>query len=291
MYVEAPKKTKGHRAHAIAGCHSLLHCGPRKKRDAAMTGPKSPHRSAYGWEMAFSWCPPEDSPLLGRPLERDESPPPPIETGQRVVTRRYDRLAWLYDIYNAPMEWAGIRRRRRRLLALARNRVLEVGVGTGKNLVHYPPGVDVTGIDVSGGMLNRARRLAERKRLDVTLVQADVMSLPYPNDTFDTTVATCVFCSVADPIAGLRELGRVTKPGGQILLLEHVRPRTRLLGVLADVATVLTRRLFGFKANRRTEENVGLAGLAIVDVRRDGIWREMVVRPGGGTHGSGADGR
>jgi ubiquinone/menaquinone biosynthesis C-methylase UbiE len=88
-----------------------------------------------------------------------------------------------------------------------------------------------------------------------------------------------VFCSVADPIAGLAELGRVTKPDGQILLLEHVRPRTRFLGWLADVATAVTRRLFGFRANRRTEDNVAAVGLDIVEVRKEGVWREIVARP------------
>jgi ubiquinone/menaquinone biosynthesis C-methylase UbiE len=85
-------------------------------------------------------------------------------------------------------------------------------------------------------------------------------------------MATAVFCSVADPVAGLRELGRVTKPNGRILLLEHVRPQNRVGGWLADVATFLTRRIFGFNANRRTEENVRAAGLVLIEVERAGPW-------------------
>lgn len=198
---------------------------------------------------------------------------------QAEVTRRYDRMAWLYDIYDAPMEWMGTRRRRRRLLEQASGRVLEAGVGTGKNLANYPAGVEVIGIDVSSEMLRRAKRRASAIDRPIALQQADVTSLPHPDDTFDTATATCVFCSVADPVAGLRELGRVTKPEGQILLLEHVRPRNRILGWLADVVTAATRRVFGFRANRRTEDNVVAAGLEIVDVRRQGVWREIVAKP------------
>jgi ubiquinone/menaquinone biosynthesis C-methylase UbiE len=76
----------------------------------------------------------------------------------------------------------------------------------------------------------------------------------------------------------LRELARVVKPDGQLLLLEHVRPESRLGGLLADLASPLTARLFGPSVNRRTEENARAAGLELVEVRRDGIWREIVAR-------------
>ena len=232
-------------------------------------------QSILGWEAALSFCPPEDSPLIGEAKAGDAG------ESQREVTRRYDRMAWLYDFYDAPMEYAGIRRRRKRLVAKARGRVLEVGVGTGKNLPYYPDGVQLTAIDVSAAMMRRARRRAEKLGIRPGFEIADVAALPFPDDTFDTTLATAVFCSVADPVAGLRELGRVTKPDGQILLLEHVRPRNPLLGWLADLTTVFTRRIFGFRANRRTEDNLVIAGLEIVALRREGIWREIVARPGG----------
>ncbi len=209
---------------------------------------------------------------------------------QDAVTRRYDRMAWLYDVYDAPMEWMGTKGRRQQLLSRASGRVLEVGVGTGKNLPAYPESVEVTGIDVSEGMLAQARRRADRLGASAVLEKADVTNLPYPDDSFDTAVATCVFCSVADPVAGLREMGRVTKPDGEVLLLEHVRPRNRLLGWLADLLTEVTRRLFGFRANRRTERNVARAGLEVIEVKRAGVWREIVARPTPGLDDSGADG-
>ena len=196
------------------------------------------------------------------------------------VNRRYDRIARFYDVMNAPMDWFGGRRRRQRVLGRAEGEVLEVGVGTGRNLSTYSAGVRLTGIDLSAQMLARAKRRATRLGADVRLEHADVEELPFADDTFDTITATCVFCSVADPVRGLIEVGRVCKPNGRVLLLEHVRPRNRLLGRLSDMLTPLTRRTFGPEINRRTEENIAAAGLESIEVRRNGIWREVVARPG-----------
>jgi ubiquinone/menaquinone biosynthesis C-methylase UbiE len=188
-------------------------------------------------------------------------------------------MAWFYDIYDAPMELMGTRRRRRALVGTATGTVIEVGVGTGKNLPHYPAAAQVTGVDVSTRMLERARRRARSLPVPPVLVEADAQDLPFDDDAFDTALGTCVFCSVADPVQGLRELGRVVRPDGRILLLEHVRPTNSFLGRLADLLSTVTRRVFGFRTNRRTEENVAAAGLEIVTVRRNGIWREIVARP------------
>jgi len=188
-------------------------------------------------------------------------------------------MARVYDLCDAPMEMMGTKQRRRKLIGNAGGSVLEVGVGTGKNLPYYPDGATVTGVDVSSQMLAKARDRVESLPVQAELVEADVQELPFDDDTFDTAVGTCVFCSVADPVQGLRELGRVVRPDGRILLLEHVRPRNRFLGRLADLATVLTRRIFGFRVNRRTEENVAAAGLEIVEVERKGVWRTIVAKP------------
>lgn len=193
--------------------------------------------------------------------------------------RVYDRIAPIYDFMEAPMEWFGARDRRARVIGGAHGDVLEVGVGTGRNLELYPDDARVTGIDISEGMLERARSRASRLERSPELDVADAESLPFEDDRFDTVTATCVFCSVEDPVRGLEEIRRVVKPGGEVRLLEHVRPRNPVVGKLFDWLTPLTRRLMGPEINRRTVANVEAAGLEIVDIRRDGIWREIVARP------------
>jgi ubiquinone/menaquinone biosynthesis C-methylase UbiE len=197
---------------------------------------------------------------------------------QDAITARYDRIAGFYDLMDKPMEVFGGRRRRKRVLTRAEGKTLEIGVGTGRNLGYYPDGVELTGIDVSAKMLAKARAAAATDGVDATLDLADVQDLPFDDASFDTVTATCVFCSVADPVAGLREVARVVRPEGQVLLLEHVRPRNRFLGWLADRIAPLLSRLIGPQINRRTEENIAAAGLDAVEVRRSGVWREIVAR-------------
>jgi ubiquinone/menaquinone biosynthesis C-methylase UbiE len=194
------------------------------------------------------------------------------------VARVYDRGARLYDMMQAPMEWMGGRRRRRRVLEDARGSVLEVGAGTGSNFEHYGDGVDLVAIDLSSEMLKRAGNAAAQAGRRVALVQADAEALPFADGAFDTVTATCVFCSVADPVQGLRELGRVVKRDGRILLLEHVRPENPVLGRLFDLLTPITRRLMGPEINRRTVDNVQTAGLRVANVEADGVWREIDAR-------------
>lgn len=187
---------------------------------------------------------------------------------------RYDRVARFYDVMEAGMEKGSMAGWRARLWALVKGpRVLEVGVGTGKNIPYYPAGAQVTAVDLSPRMLARAWQRAAKINRDVDLRLMDAQRLEFASDTFDTTLATCVFCSVPDPVAGLRELCRVTKPGGQILLLEHVRPGG-VLGTVADVANPLVVRVMGANINRRTLDNLRRAGIAIVAVEE--LWRDIV---------------
>lgn len=140
---------------------------------------------------------------------------------------------------------------------------LEVGVGTGKNLPYHPQGVKVTAIDISSRMLQRARRRAQTLGIDVSLMQADAQRLPFADHTFDTVFATCVFCSVPDPVLGLRELRRVCKPAGRLLLLEHMRPGHPVLAFFFDLFNPLVVRLLGANINRRTMGNIRAAGWTI----------------------------
>lgn len=113
------------------------------------------------------------------------------------------------------------------------SRVSEVGVGTGKNLPFYAESLAVTAIDLTPGMLGRAEARAAdlglESRVDFRL--GEIQELDFADATFDSAVATFVFCSVPDPVLGLRQLKRVVKPRGPILLLEHVRSANALLGI------------------------------------------------------------
>lgn len=177
---------------------------------------------------------------------------------------RYDRNARLYDLIESPMEQAAFRRWRKQLWAqVPGGRVLEVGVGTGKNFPYYPKDARVTAVDLSGRMLEQARRRAIHQGIAVELLQMDAQALAFPDGSFDCVVATFVFCSVPNPVLGLSELRRVCKPGGKILLLEHVRPESLWLGKLFDLLNPIAVRLTGANINRRTVENVLRAGLEI----------------------------
>jgi len=185
----------------------------------------------------------------------------------QVTRKRYNRIAPLYDLMETFVERARFQKWRARLWSRVRpGRILEVGVGTGKNMPYYPPGARVTAIDLSEAMLARARSRARKLGLDVDLQWMDVQSLAFPDDAFDTAVATFVFCSVPDPIRGLQELARVVKPEGDIWLLEHVRVDRPIIGPLMDLLNPLVVRMVGANINRRTVENVRRAGLTLVSV-------------------------
>lgn len=180
------------------------------------------------------------------------------------LEKRYDRLAPFYDLLENPMEMMGGKKWRGRLFReIEGEKILEVGVGTGKNFLFYPAQKSITAIDISQKMLSRAFLKAAQLDLSVSLLRMDVQDLKFPDEAFDAVVATFVFCSVPDPEKGLREIKRVLKPGGKIFFLEHVRPPGKL-GNLFDFFNPLFSRLIGVNINRNTAKNIKNAGLRIL---------------------------
>jgi ubiquinone/menaquinone biosynthesis C-methylase UbiE len=162
---------------------------------------------------------------------------------------------------------------KRRLFAKIRGATLMVAAGTGNDFRFFPPGQSIMAIDISLKMLERAAQGAAAYNGTIELRQMDVCQLPFANDTFDTVVTVCTFCSVPKPVSGLRELHRVLKPGGQILMFEHVRSRIGPLGVVLDLMTPLSRRV-GPDLNRDTVGNVQKAGFRIR--REENVYLDIV---------------
>jgi ubiquinone/menaquinone biosynthesis C-methylase UbiE len=173
------------------------------------------------------------------------------------IRQRSDRLAPWFDGLEGFLEGLIFRRLRKKLWAMADGEhILEVGVGTGKNFGFYPEFARMTGIDFSPKMLEQAQRKRERKQIQVDLDLMDVQRLYYADNSFDTVVASFVFCSVPSPRKGLKEIYRVLKPGGQLLLLEHVLSSNKFMAMLMNLLNPLVLRLVGANINRQTIKNV-----------------------------------
>jgi ubiquinone/menaquinone biosynthesis C-methylase UbiE len=182
----------------------------------------------------------------------------------KKVRRRYDRNARFYDLMESGMEFGLFRRMRKDTAANLYGNVLEVGIGTGKNLPYYPAGTNLTAIDISPQMMKRAIKKAARLGLDVNFQLMDAQELSFPDNSFDFVITAFVFCSVPDPLKGLREIKRVLKPGGILIMNEHVLSKYKSIALLENFLNPLVRRIAGANINRDTRKNIENAGLLIL---------------------------
>jgi len=199
---------------------------------------------------------------------------------------RYGRIAPIYDFIEILPELR-YRSWRERFWEVVRSelsqgeRLLEVGVGTGKNMPYWPQEIQLTAMDLTPGMVARARQRAAKLGVEAVIMEGDAQSLEFPDNSFDAAAATFVFCSVPDPVLGLQELARVVRPGGSIFLMEHVRSKNPRLGKLMDLVNPIVRNLMGPNINRDTVGNVKRTNLAISNVEdldRGGIFKIIHAR-------------
>jgi ubiquinone/menaquinone biosynthesis C-methylase UbiE len=182
---------------------------------------------------------------------------------------RYQRIASVYDLLDLPFEYGRYRHIRPKLFEGLSGRILDAGVGTGRNIPFYPASATVIGVDLSPAMLARAGQRARRLGRMVELHQMDITSLTFADQSFDAAVSSFLFCVLPDEIqvSALREIARVLKPGGTLRLLEYVRPQGTLRSVIARLWEPWMAWAYGAGFDRRTEEHVVCAGLEILESR------------------------
>ena len=185
------------------------------------------------------------------------------------ASRQYQRIAPFYDLLELPFEYGRYRRLRRLVFDGLSGRILDAGVGTGRNVEFYPQGAEVVGIDISPAMLARAARRLKKSSAAIELREMDVSRLDFPAGSFDVAVATFLFCVLADELQlpALRELGRVIRTDGSIRLLDYVRPQRPLRRAIAGLWEPWIAWAYGASFDRSTEELIPEAGLELVEAK------------------------
>lgn len=190
-----------------------------------------------------------------------------------ATQRKWDRAARGYDLmngYGPEWRWAPWKRQ---LFSTMEGQVLFLAIGTGQDIQFFPSGQEITAIDVSPRMIAQARLRVQGYKGWIKLRQLDVHDLDYPDATFDQVFTSCTFCSVPDPVNGLRALRRVLRPGGTIGMFEHTGSRFFPFGLMLNLMTPLVRRL-GPELNRDTVANVRQAGF--VDLQVEPVYLDVV---------------
>jgi ubiquinone/menaquinone biosynthesis C-methylase UbiE len=180
-----------------------------------------------------------------------------------LTSQKWDRAAVRYDLFSAGAEkrWAEAKRD---FFAAMRGKILFLAAGTGLDFQFFPPNQDIVAIDISPEMIERARPRAAAYQGRTELRLLDVHELD-AEETFDQVFTACTFCSVPDPVNGLRRLHRALKPGGELRMFEHTGSRWFPFSMMLHLMTPISR-LSGPELNRPTVANVAKAGFAIREV-------------------------
>src|SRR5262245_6151193 len=204
------------------------------------------------------------------------------ELTTKEISEKYDRFARWFDWVEGVPDILGVSNLRRWLLQRASVRVLEVAVGTGKNLRYYPAHCRISGVDVSREMLSVARKRASKLSMNISFSLADAEALPFPDKSFDTVVSSLTTCTFSNPVTALQEMARVCRPGGHVLLLEHGRSNREWLGRWQDRRADRHAQQVGCHWNREPLKLVREAGLKVSNSRRlfFGVFHTIDAEPG-----------
>jgi ubiquinone/menaquinone biosynthesis C-methylase UbiE len=212
----------------------------------------------------------------------------PADNPTAKVRRVYEQMARRYDKdiqFWERLQFAG---GREWVTSRARGRVLEVAVGTGRNLPLYPPGVTITGVELSPAMLALARRRAADHGVEADLREADAQALPFDDASFDTAVCTLSLCTIPGPAATIAEMRRVLRPGGLLLLLDHIGSNWWPIWAVQWLAEQVTARGAGEYQTRRQLPLVRAAGFEILETMRNkaGTVERIAARKAPAAHGA-----
>lgn len=180
----------------------------------------------------------------------------------------WDRTAPRYDAASRWAEQRFLGPSRPWVCSRARGRTLELGVGTAANLTHYRDDIELTGVDWSREMLRAAHAAADRTGRPIALHQADAADLPFPDDSFDSVVATFALCCIPDERGALGEAVRVLRPGGRLLLADHVAASAWPVRLLQHAGELVTVPLTGEHWTRRPAAVLEELGIELVERER-----------------------
>lgn len=183
----------------------------------------------------------------------------------KVTQAKWDKAAPTFDIMagrGAEKRWQPFKKE---LFEQMNGNILFLALGTGLDIPTFPAGKTITAIDISPKMLEQAQPRIDAYEGEITARVMDVHELEFDDDSFDQVFTSCTFCSVPNPVEGLRSLRRVLKPGGDLLMFEHTGSRYYPFKLMMNAMTQLTRKI-GPDMNRTTVDNVQAAGYQLREV-------------------------
>ena len=181
----------------------------------------------------------------------------------------YRAIARLYDILDLPFEYVRYRPLRPKIWIGLTGRILDAGVGTGRNMAYYPAGAEIVGVDLSTAMLKRAAARKKRTATQVELVEADITTTSFPDNSFDAVVSTFLFCVLAPELQlpTLVELARICKPDGEIRILEYAISANPVRRFVMRLWAPWVRFAYSAAFDRETERHLPTAGLRLIETR------------------------